>query len=116
MDNFNSTPHELGWDDLISEEGGQYIALDGDYTFTVKAVEKGRFAGSAKIPACNKATITLAVDHPDGVANVKYDLILWSTLEWRISDFLLAIGQKRHGEPTRPNWNAMVGARGKATF
>lgn len=117
MSEYNNTPHELGWDDEISSDSGNFVLLEeGDYDFTVAAFERGRFLGSAKIPACNKAILTLSVDTPAGTASVKYDLILYSTLEWKISEFFRAIGQKKHGEPLRPRWNQVVGSRGRAHF
>lgn len=117
MSDYNSTPHELNWDDEITNDSGSFVLLEeGDYDFTVTAFERGRFPGSAKIPACNKAILTLSVDTPAGTANVKYDLILYSTLEWKLSEFFRAIGQKKHGEPLRPRWNQVVGSRGRGHF
>lgn len=117
MSEYINDAHEIGWDDEISNDGGQYIVLEeGDYNFTVSAFERARFLGSAKIPACNKAVLTLAVDTPGGTASVKYDLILWSSLEWKISEFFRAIGQKKHGEKLRPQWGAVVGSKGRGRF
>ena len=56
------------------------------------------------------------METPEGTANVKYDLILYSTLEWKISEFFRAIGQKKHGETLRPRWNEVVGSQGRARF
>ena len=117
MSEYINDAHEIGWDDEISNDGGQYIVLEeGDYNFTVSAFERARFLGSAKIPACNKAVLTLAVDTPGGTASVKYDLLLWSSLEWKISEFFRAIGQKKHGEKLRPQWGAVVGSKGRGRF
>lgn len=116
MSEFQNVAREIGWDDQITADG-EYITLDeGDYDFTVVDFERSRFPGSAKIPACNKAVLTLAVETPEGTAKVKYDLILWSTLEWKISAFFRAIGQKKHGETLVPRWNQVVGSKGRAHF
>ena len=107
----------MDWDDSIENDGQEFIILDeGDYNFTVTDFERGRFPGSAKIPACNKATLTLEVKTDNGSAFIKTDLILYRSLEWRISSFFRSIGQKRHGERLVMNWNRVVGSRGRAHF
>lgn len=117
MSEYNTAPHELGWDDEITSDSGNFILLEeGDYDFTVAAFQRGRFPGSAKLPACNKAILTLSVDTPAGTASVRYDLILYSTLEWKLSEFFRSIGQKKQGEPLRPRWNEVVGSHGRARF
>lgn len=117
MNEYNNIPHELDWEDEISNEGGEYVLLEeGDYNFTVAAFERGRFPGSAKIPACKKATLTLAVNANEGTATVKYDLILYSTLEWKICEFFRSIGQKKHGEKVAMNWGSVIGSKGRARF
>lgn len=117
MSEYQNAAHEISWNDQIAAEGGKFIILDdGDYDFTVTAFERGRFPGSTKIPACNKAVLTLTVQTPEGEANVKYDLILWSSLEWKISEFFRAIGQKKPGEAFVPRWGEVIGSRGRAHF
>ena len=108
----------MDWNDSIENDGMEFITLDeGDYNFTVTGFERGRFPGSAKIPACNKAAITATVDAGNGsVANVKFDLILYRSLEWRISSFFRCIGQKKHGERLVMDWNAVLGSHGRAHF
>ena len=105
----------MDWDDTIESDGQEFVVLpEGDYTFTVTNFERGRFPGSTKIPACNKATITISIDNDQGVATARFDLILYRTLEWKIASFFRSIGQKKHGEKVVMNWNGIVGARGKA--
>lgn len=117
MSEYQNDAHEIGWGDQIVADGGEFLLLDeGDYDFTVTAFERGRFPGSAKIPACNKAVLTLTVQTQKGEANAKYDLILWSSLEWKISEFFRSIGQKKSGEAFVPRWNEVVGAKGRAHF
>lgn len=117
MSEYQNDAHAIGWGDQIVADGGEFLLLDeGDYDFTVTAFERGRFPGSAKIPSCNKAVLTLTVQTPKGEANTKYDLILWSSLEWKISEFFRAIGQKKSGEAFVPRWNEVVGSKGRAHF
>lgn len=106
----------MDWDDAIESDGQDYVLLEeGDYNFEVVDFERGRFPGSAKIPPCNKAALTLQVRTPEGkIASVKVDLILFRSLEWRLSAFFRCIGQKKHGEKVTMDWNKVVGSRGRA--
>ena len=107
----------MDWNDAIESDGQEFIVLEeGDYNFRVTSFERGHFPGSAKIPACNKAAITVLVETPDGNASVKFDLILFRTLEWRISAFFRRIGQKKHGERLVMDWNKVLGSQGRAHF
>ena len=113
----NNSNMFLDWNDTIEVDGQEYIVLEeGDYNFTVTDFERGRFPGSAKIPACNKATVTLTVDTGNGIASVKCDLILYRTLEWKLASFFRCIGQKKHGERMSMDWNKVVGSKGRARF
>ena len=52
----------LDWNDTIESDGQEFITLEeGDYIFEVTGFERGRFPGGQKIPACNKAALTLQV-------------------------------------------------------
>lgn len=113
----NRNEMTMDWNDSIENDGQEFIILpEGDYNFIVADFERGRFPGSAKIPACNKAALTLQVNTADGVATIKTDLILYRSLEWRLSAFFRCIGQKKHGERLTMNWNTVVGSRGRAHF
>ena len=105
----------MDWNDSIQDDGKEFVVLpEGDYTFTVTNFERGRFPGSAKIPACNKAILTLTIDNSLGIATARVDLILYRTLEWRLASFFRSIGAKQHGEKVDMDWNKVVGKRGKA--
>lgn len=114
MENTNLN-QEIGWDDVIENDGQEFVLLEeGDYNFTVTNFERGRFPGGQKIPACNKATITIQITTEEGLASVKFDLLLYKTVEWKLSAFFRCIGQKKHGEKLTMNWNTVVGSRGRA--
>lgn len=107
----------MDWTDSIEEDGQEYVLLpEGDYNFIVTNFERGRFPGGPKVPACNKATITVQVNTDEGIATVKFDLLLYRTLEWRISGFFRSIGQKKHGENLTMNWALVQGSQGRAHF
>lgn len=107
----------MDWDDAIESDGQEFVILpEGDYNFVVTNFERGRYPGSAKIPPCNKASLTLHVKTDDGVAMVRTDLILYRSLEWKISSFFRSIGQKKHGERLVMNWSKVVGSHGRAHF
>lgn len=110
---------EMDWNDSIESDGGNYEPLgEGDFNFVVTKFERGRFPGSAKLTACNKATITVeAMDTAnDRSVPVTFDLLLHRQLEWKLSAFFRAIGQKKHGEKLAMDWNKVVGAMGRAHF
>lgn len=108
----------MDWNDAIESDGQEFVILEeGDYNFEVVEFERGRYPGSAKIPACNKASLTLAVITAEGKrATVKFDLILYRSLEWKISQFFRSIGQKKHGERLVMDWNKVLGSKGRAHF
>ena len=107
----------MDWDDSIETDGQEFILLpEGDYNFVVINFERGRFPGGQKVPACNKATITVQVGAENDIATVKFDLLLYRSLEWRISSFFRCIGQKKPGERLQMNWNTVVGSMGRAHF
>lgn len=107
----------MDWNDTIETDGSEYIVLEeGDYNFVIMDFERGRFPGSAKIPPCNKATITANVRTEAGNASVKFDLILCRSLEWKLAAFFRCIGQKKKDEPLKMDWTKVVGSGGRAHF
>ena len=107
----------LDWDDTIESDGQEFVILqEDDYNFTVTGFERGRFPGGQKIPACNKAALTLQVSVPQGIAVIHTDLLLYKSMEWKLSAFFRCIGQKKHGERLVMDWNRVIGSRGRAHF
>ncbi|TYK79844.1 hypothetical protein [Streptococcus pyogenes] len=115
----NNFDHELGWDDEITQDSVGFVQLvPGDYQFTVTNMERGRHTpdpqNPGKLPACNKAVVTIQIETSEGIAQLTHNLFLHTTTEGMLSAFFGAIGQKKHGEPLKMNWNTVIGAKGVA--
>lgn len=110
----NVVDRELSWDDEITKDSSDFILLPaGDYNFMVESYERARFAGSEKMPACNKAILKIRIDSADGAAFINHSLLLHSRTEWSLSEFFASIGQKKKGENLRMNWPMVPGSTGK---
>lgn len=109
-----NTGRELGWDDPIVNDGPDFVTLpEGDYDFEVTDFERGRHAGSDKLPPCNKATVSLRIEAAEGVTVIKHNLFLHSITEGMLCAFFSAIGQRQKGEKITMNWNKVVGSTGR---
>ena len=105
---------EFTWDDTIENDGSDFQVLpEGEYDFTVTKFERGRSAGKGKLPPCNMAILTLRVSDGNGSTTITDNLLLHSKAEWKLCQFFRSIGQKKHGEPLRMNWSAVMGATGR---
>ena len=105
---------EMGWNSPIEDDGEERTLLEeGDYPFEVIKFERSRSQGKGRLPACNMAVLTLRVGSGSETTTVTDNLLLHSSLEWKLSQFFRSIGQKKHGEKLVPNWNNVVGARGR---
>ena len=108
----------MSWDSSVEAESTapQYVLLPaGEYNFDVVNFERGNFPGSAKMCASPKAIITLKHTTANGeTCQIRYDLILNKLVEFKLSEFFRAIGQKKPGEALRPDWNSVVGSRCRA--
>ena len=114
MQNQNYVDRELGWEDEIEKDGSDWVLLpEGDYDFVVTKFERARHAGSAKLPACPKAVLTLLIATPEGGTTIEHNLFLHTKTEGLLSSFFCAIGQKKHGERFKPNWSKVIGATGR---
>lgn len=101
------------WNDTIENDSSFTLLPEGNYPFTVKAFERGEYAGGDKMPACKKAVLTLEVDGGAlGVTEITENLYLHSRAEWKLCQFFTAIGLRKRGEQLRMDWNRVPGARG----
>lgn len=105
----------FGWDDTIEKDGGGFVLLPaGDYNFYVQGFERQYHPGSAKLPPCNKAVLTLLVGDPFGQSTtLTHNLFLCSKCEGLLCDFFTSIGDRNRGEALRPNWQGLVGKTGR---
>lgn len=112
-----STDRAYGWNDTIEKpsEDGFTLLPEGTYPFEVRKLERQQFAGSAKMPACPKAVISINVDGgPLGSTTVIEHLMLHSKSEWRIAQFFAALGFRDSGEPVQMRWfDQVIGKRGR---
>ena len=107
----------LDWDSDIHNTGSEFVLLpEGDYPFTVTKFERQRHPGSAKLPPCNKAELTIMLDGgPLGTAIVTHNLFLHEKTEWRLYQFFESIGQHTKGsnDALKPHWNDVPGSSGR---
>lgn len=105
----------LGWDDTIENDSSFTVLPAGDYHFTVTGFERARYepGPKGKLPPCNKAVLTIALSGDEGTCTVTHNLFLHSRCEGMLCEFFTAIGQRRHGEPLRMNWQTVPGSTGR---
>lgn len=113
MDNYNTNLPELDWDSTIENESTFVLLPEGEYPFTVVSFERGYHNGSEKLPACPKAILQIEVQGASGTASIKHNLFISRKTEGLLCAFFLSIGQKKHGEPLRMDWNRVVGSSGR---
>lgn len=100
------------WTWQIKDDGTEFKPLKpGIYPARISRFEQGEHLGSAKIPPCPKAILTLAVDSGNGSVDVKTTLLVHRKMEWKLSEFFRSIGRKRHGEPLQMDWSDLVGQK-----
>ena len=103
----------MNWDDTIENDSSFRLIPDGDYAFTVRTFQRGRYEGASKIGPCPKAILDLDVVTPEGVVTIQHNLLLHTRCEGLLCEFFTCIGQRRHGQPLKMNWSTVTGARGR---
>ena len=94
---------------LTDDSDGYRLLQPGIYRARIKRFEQSEFKGSAKLSACPRAIITLAVETENGPQEVTVSLLVHRKLEWKLSQFFRAIGRKKHGEALQMDWSGLVG-------
>ena len=116
MENYaNDAGREFGWDDDIQNDSPDLVLLpEGEYPFEVTKFERQRHPGSAKLPPCAMALLTIQIDGGEkGPSVVTHRLYLHTRTEGLLCAFFESIGQRKHGEALRPRWNEVNGSRGR---
>lgn len=105
--------YEIGYDGTIKNDSSYVLLKEGECEFRIDRYERARHEGSEKIPPCNKVTVYFTIrDADENEAEVRENYILWSTLEWKLSELFMSVGLKKKGEELRMNWDALPGKRG----
>ena len=103
----------IGWDDEISNDGSEPTLIEpGIYPFKIKNLEKTISKG-AKTAGAPMAILEVRVEHDEGeYADIRDQIVLTKSLEWKLCQFFVAIGQRKSGETLTPRWNAVIGSKG----
>ena len=115
MNEFKNTENrELDWEDEIENDSSFELLPAGDYDFTVKTIERGRYPGGDKMGPCNMATVTFEVTGMHGeTGEVRNNFYLNTACEGILCSFFTSIGMRQHGERVRMNWSAATGCKGR---
>ncbi len=113
MNEMNTTDRALSWDDEFTNEQQEFVLLpEGEYAFEVTGMERARFEGSAKLPPCSMAKLTLKIfGGAKGDTTVTHRLYLHTKTQGLLGAFFEHRSvQARRDLP--PRWNEVVGAKG----
>lgn len=104
---------EMNWDSTIQNDSMFEALPEGDYDFVIKSFERGRHDGSPRVPPCPKAVLSLEISNGEQSGTLTDQLFLHTKMEWKLCEFFISIGQRRHGEALKMDWSKVVGARGR---
>lgn len=114
--NNNTDDVALDWGDSVKAGEGFHLLPAGTYFFNVTKMEKLRYAGSAKMPSCPQAKLTISCtnwDDPTENGPVITSLFLTQKQAWKIADFFKCLGDAEDAEGNvRPDWFNVVGRGG----
>ncbi len=108
-----------GWNDEVDPTNRDFLLLpEGEAFFTVVKMARTR-KEYGKFGTINVAVLTLmcstAVEGGEGSVEIKVQLGLHHDLDWKITQFFTALGQRKHGDEGKfvPNWAAVVDEVGR---
>lgn len=113
MAEYTNNDVAMGWEDTIENDSSFTLLPEGDYDFEVLKFERGRFNGSAKMCACPMAILTIKCTGNGESTVITHNLMLNKKMEWKLCEFFTGIGDRKHGEPLRPNWSGITGKKGR---
>jgi len=102
----------LGWGAELSADSSYSILTEDDYRFRITNFERAHHPGSEKVPACPQAKLTARVEYNGRTVDVRFNLLLHESMEWRLASFFRCIGLKKKGERMTMDWTKVPGARG----
>ena len=106
---------ELDWDEAIELNPSTFVLLpEGEYDFKVIKFERQRHTGSAKLPPCPKAAITVEISGVNGTTQITHNLFLHTKTQGLLSAFAISIGQGKQGDVVKLDWSKVLGATGRA--
>lgn len=114
---YQGTDTALDWEtfEADADEGPRFRTLEpGYYPFTVQRMERTRYDGSAKMPPCPVAKLTLKVQDTDGTdALTSCRLFLTTAMVWKTTRFMESIGHQKNENGKVPiNWGDVEGRNG----
>jgi hypothetical protein len=112
---------EMGWNSEVDADANRperTLLPEGPVKFVVLAFKRarkeyGKF-GTINVAEVTLGVVTLSGDEPP--AEVIVNLGLHADLQWKITEFFTAIGQRAHGDKGKfvPRWDQVDGAAGYA--
>ena len=108
----NNMERAFDWGDTIENDSTWVLLPEGTYHYTVTGLERQRHNGSAKLPTCWKAVLTLSITGAEGTTTVNHNLFLHSKCEGLLCSFFTSIGDRQHGQPLKMDWDHVVGKGG----
>lgn len=109
-----TTERELGWDDQIQNDGPDFEVLpEDDYDFEVVSYERARHPGSANLPPCSKAVVSIKITGAAGQTTIKHNLFLHTKTEGLICAYFTGCGLRKRGQKITINFDKSVGCKGR---